>query len=106
MYELLYFTLYKCSQFSTLPLLMRPGSPSPVTGFLEASVEVMCLNLTGVVWNLFIVMTWSNFLSLSARILETEKSCMELDVQNTENGYVVTRPLVQTVGFRTRWRIL
>lgn len=68
---------------------MRPESPSPVTGLLEASVEVMCLNLTGVVWNLFIVMTWSYFLSLSARILETEKRCLELDVQNTEDGYVV-----------------
>jgi len=51
-------------------------------------------------------MTWSNFLSLSTRILETEKSCVEIDVQNTEDGHVVMQPLVQTVGFNKRWRIL
>ena len=51
-------------------------------------------------------MTWSNFLSLSNRILETEKSCVELDVQNTEDGHVVMQPLVLTVGFNKRWRIL
>jgi hypothetical protein len=51
-------------------------------------------------------MTGSNFLSLSTWILETENSCVELDVENAEDGHVGMQPLVETVGFNKRWRIL
>jgi hypothetical protein len=31
---------------------------------------------------------------------------MELDVQNTEDGYTVMQRLVRSLGFHKRWRIL
>jgi hypothetical protein len=104
--ELLYFTLNQCSQFSSLPLLMWPESPSPVIGHFFGSIcrspvfELGRCSLESVYCDDMV-----NFVCVSTKILETEKSCVELAVQNTEDGYLVMQPLVETFGFHKRWRI-